>query len=1071
MQTRPYLILDRNFTLRKRYFIPTELIEKYQFVQFRKPARTFLSLIQEETLDATASSQIEDDGWIYKIAFDASAESYHIELEPKAEVPSMKELDKYKLLVEAADDIIYETNMQGEFTYVNPKAVLVTGYKKEELIGKKYLDLIREDWRERVRAFYRNQFSETIKTTYMELPLTLKNGQILWVGQNVQLLESEHGVFGTMAIARDISARHEVQAALEVSEEKYRSIIQNLQFGLMEVDLNGDIVFVNDSMLSLTGYSRNELIGRNAEEVFLDDHQKRVINDEHGKRVKGIPSAYELRLRAKNGEFRWALISGAPKFDIHGEITGSIGIHVDITERKLNEQELFATKAKLDKYKLGAESINEISSNRKLSYDDQINEGLKIAAHYLEMPIAILSEVDEDDYVLKDYYLMEPIEGFNKGDRYNLAETYCDLTIQNLGKLAIREWSKSKYSDHQCFKMFGFESYIGSAYYVHGELKGTINFSKSEPRKEEFDLYDLEFIELLSKWIGFLITQKETLGTLREEQDKLKDQNLQLQEKEEYLTAINDFVTKLLDNETIEGVAWEIAENVIDRFGFEDCVIYILNHETACLEQLAAYGPKKAKDRKIVDPISIPLGKGVVGHVAKTGKAEIVKDASKDSRYIKDDEYRLSEISVPIVADGEVIGVIDSEHPKRNFFNSSHLGTLQTIANLAANRIKHALAKEDQLKAEEEVKASELKLRKILHSAIDGVISINEKGIVTEWNKQAELIFGYTATEIIGKTLQETIIPHNFRKQHTQGMSHYMDTGEGPVLNQKIEISALRKNGEEFPIELAIIPVFTKGEHSFTAFVSDITVQRRVQDEMEKALQKERELNELKSRFVSMTSHEFRTPLTTIKQNIDLISFRLENKLPEQAADFAKYINRVESEIKRVTDLMNDILMLGRIDAGKVSMKLKEVDLVQYVKDSIAKLTESRSDGRSVKMGVFGVPRRANIDVTLFNHIMSNLVSNALKYSEGERDPELGLHFNELKTYRISIKDYGIGIPEKDQKSLFQSFYRATNVKNIQGSGLGLSIVKEFTQMHGGDITIKSKPGEGTEFILDIPYN
>ena len=381
------------------------------------------------------------------------------------------------------------------------------------------------------------------------------------------------------------------------------------------------------------------------------------------------------------------------------------------------------------------------------------------------------------------------------------------------------------------------------------------------------------------------------------------------------------------------------------------------------------------------------------------------------------------------------------------------------------------MAKKEQIKAESELKDSERKLRNILHSAIDGVISINDKGIITEWNKQAEVIFGFSAEDVIGKALEETIIPHNFRKQHVKGMSHYMDTGKGPVLNQKIEISALRKNGEEFPIELAIIPVVMKGEHSFTAFVSDITVQKRVQEEMEKALQKEKELNELKSRFVAMTSHEFRTPLTTIKQNVDLINFRLENRIPEEAAAFQKYIQRVETEIKRVTDLMNDILMLGRIDAGKVTMKLIEMDFVDYIEKIIEKMTENRADGRKIDLTIEGVPRRVNVDPLLFDHVINNLISNAFKYSEGASNPEMCLKFNDLGLMKLKIKDHGIGIPKKDHKSLFQSFYRATNVKNIQGSGLGLSIVREFTLMHGGDISFKSEVGQGTEFILNLPYN
>jgi PAS domain S-box-containing protein len=1071
MRNSPFLKLDRDFKVVEKFLLPRHFIGKYKIVHGKAPLPELTNLVKKKILLNGHASELTLGNWNLQVVLDPSNEYYHIELVPDKSKPLSQEQDKYKLLVESANDIICETNVSGKFIYVNPKSVELTGYSKEELIGKTYFSLVREDWQPRVKEFYANQFRESLKSTYLEFPLIKKSGQEIWVGLNVQLLEDSRGINGLMAIGRNITTRYEAQTALKISEEKYRSIIQNLQFGLMEVDLDGYVIFANEAMYDITGYSKDELVGQNAERLLLSTDASSTINGEHVKRESGIASAYELPLNAKGGDIKWALISGAPKFDLDGNISGTIGIHVDITERKKNENELEATKAKLNRYKLGTESINEISSNTQLSFEDQLREGLKIASQYLDLPTGVLSRVRNNKYRILDFYTEGESTTLKKGLEFDLSETYCDLTLQHDNHLAISNFGDSEFSDHPCYQQFGLESYISSAYYVQGELRGTVNFSSIHKRAEPFDLYDLEFIELLSKWVGFILTQKETLTALNAERIKLKSQNMELQFKEAYLTAINEFVTKLLDNESFEDMAWEIAENVIDSFGYEDCVIYVINRDKNCLEQVAAYGPKKAKNRKIVDPIFIELGKGIVGSVALSGKAEIVGDTSKDSRYIQDDEIRFSEISVPIIADGEVIGVIDSEHPRKYFFTESHLTTLTTIANLAANRMKHAIAKKQQLKAEKELKDSELKLRNILHSAIDGVISINDQGIITEWNKQAEVIFGYEAKEIIGRTLQETIIPHNFREQHMKGMSHYMKTGEGPVLNQKIEILALRKNGEKFPIELAIIPVVMGGEHSFTAFVSDITVQKRVQEEMEKALQKEKELNELKSRFVAMTSHEFRTPLTTIKQNIDLISFRLENKLPDYANTFKKYIQRVESEIKRVTDLMNDILMLGRLDAGKVTMKLESLDFVSYASKLIEKMTENRADGRQVHLEIEGVPRKIDIDPSLFDHILNNLISNALKYSEGKPNPHISLRFNELETMQIRVKDYGIGIPQKDHKSLFQSFYRATNVKNIQGSGLGLSIVREFTLMHGGDIHFNSIEEQGTEFILDIPYN
>ncbi len=900
MQTKPYIKIDTRGVLHEKYRVSNYLANSSALMvgETLKDQNLARCIKEFEKTEGYLSSGFKYlDNVILSIKVEPSTDLYHITFSTINNNILKKKYttDKYKLLVEAANDVIYEIDLQGRFTYANPRASEVSGYSLEECLGMFYLELVREDWRPRLVDFYLNQINRSIKSTYLEFPIITKEGKEVWIGQNAQLLEDEVGVTGVMAIARDITQKHITQRALEQSEEKYRGIIQNLQYGLMEVDLDERVLYANEALCIMTGYTQEELVGEVASEILGDQETKEVLEKEHNKRDGGIASVYQIKLRHKNGSPIWALISGAPMYDIDGNRVGSIGIHMDITEK----------------------------------------------------------QKDED--------------------------------------------------------------------------------------------------------------------ALREARNLLAAQNEELTNNQKYLGAINGFVTKLLDDETLDEISWEIAENVIDEFGFEDCVIYVLNESTEKLEQLAAYGAKLSKGREIANVLEIEIGEGIVGTVAQTGVAEIISDTSKDSRYIVDDIIRYSEIAVPIIADGKVIGVIDSEHSEKNYFTRAHLDTLITIANLAANRLKNAISLQKQREAESELRDSEEKLRKIIESSIDGVISINAEGFITEWNKQAEVIFGFMAEEVVGLALTETIIPENFRAAHDRGMKHYLKTGEGPVLNQKIEISALRRDGTEFPIELAIIPVKTKGVQTFTAFVSDITVQKKVQSEMEKALNKERELNELKSRFVAMTSHEFRTPLTTIKQNTDLISYKLETIASEEFSSFATYFQRIESELGRVTSLMNDILMLGRIESGKIEVKKKKGDFAEFC-ERIVEKHSNNLDSRSISFKLSGVPQPVSFDQQLFEHVVSNLLSNALKYSHGKKEPEVTLAFNELERVKLHVKDYGIGIPKKDQKGLFQSFYRATNVKNIQGTGLGLSIVKEFTEMHGGKVSVESDTENGTEFIVEVPY-
>ncbi|MFY0604029.1 MAG: PAS domain S-box protein [Flavobacteriaceae bacterium] len=222
----------------------------------------------------------------------------------------------------------------------------------------------------------------------------------------------------------------------------------------------------------------------------------------------------------------------------------------------------------------------------------------------------------------------------------------------------------------------------------------------------EIDSFTLNKRYLTKK--GKIIWAKKSVAAVRNSDTSLKYQVALIEDiteelkKGALLEALNNLMSSILGKTNIYEIAWEITQKTIGLLGFEDCVIYLLDKETQELKQIAAYGSKVSSDNEILNTINIPLGKGIVGTVAKTGLPEIISDTSKDSRYIIDDEKRDSEISVPIIADNEIIGVIDSEHSSKNFFTKDHLETLQTIAGLAATQLKNALSLQLRVEAEKQ---------------------------------------------------------------------------------------------------------------------------------------------------------------------------------------------------------------------------------------------------------------------------------------------------------------------------------------------------------------------------------
>lgn len=248
---------------------------------------------------------------------------------------------------------------------------------------------------------------------------------------------------------------------------------------------------------------------------------------------------------------------------------------------------------------------------------------------------------------------------------------------------------------------------------------------------------------------------------------------------------------------------------------------------------------------------------------------------------------------------------------------------------------------------------------------------------------------------------------------------------------------------------------------------TDISKQKDAELQLLNAYEKERELKELKSGFVSMASHQFRTPLTTIQSSLELLEIYAESAPTNFQTPFKKHANRIIEEIERLQELMEDILMLGNIESGKLPFEPIHTDLVEFCRSVISQQSFAYQGQRSVQFITEGHPQVIDVDHKLLGHALTNLISNAFKYSDS--DPQLKLIFNE-DHLQITVGDEGIGIPEDAQKHLFQGFYRAQNAKNVKGTGLGLLIAKQFVELHDGTISFQSRLNQGTEFFIILPY-
>ncbi|MFT6503877.1 MAG: PAS domain S-box-containing protein [Crocinitomicaceae bacterium] len=240
---------------------------------------------------------------------------------------------------------------------------------------------------------------------------------------------------------------------------------------------------------------------------------------------------------------------------------------------------------------------------------------------------------------------------------------------------------------------------------------------------------------------------------------------------------------------------------------------------------------------------------------------------------------------------------------------------------------------------------------------------------------------------------------------------------------------------------------------------------QRIQKELSISLEKEKTLSELKSRFVSTASHQFRTPLTVIQSNMGILSMQIDRMDGAIKPAFEKANSRIATQIGRMTTMMNDVLILGKINAGSIVLVLEPINLVELCREIIDNYNEIQEDQREMVLTILGEPSTLNLDSGLITHAISNFVSNAFKYSLERQGPEMKLVFND-DSIKLSIIDHGIGIPKGDLTNLFEPFYRASNVVEIMGTGLGTSIAKEYVELNNGTIQVKSNIDEGSTFIL-----
>ncbi|WP_316976063.1 PAS domain S-box protein [Shumkonia mesophila] len=638
--------------------------------------------------------------------------------------------------------------------------------------------------------------------------------------------------------------------------------------------------------------------------------------------------------------------------------------------------------------------LQDITVDQSLAFDEKIRRLLVLGAETFNLPIGIVSHVEGDSYFVE--HIVGPEGAPPAGAIFSLGQTYCAHTLAANSPTGFDRAGESHIRDHPCYQAFRLESYIGVPIMVDGRRYGTLNFSGPEPRERPFGESDFSLIQLFAQWIGAEISRRHARNALRISEERLK-----------------------LALEGTEDGLWDW--NVITGD------VYF----SPRLEAMLGFAPGALEPRRNFWVSRV--------HPEDKAAVEAALNAHLQGRTpVYEAEHRL------LTKDGAWLWVLDRGKVVERRADGTPIRAVGTHTDITARK-----------RAEDALRDSEERIRAVVDTMVDGIITIDETGIIESVNPAVERIFGFSKHELIGRNVA-VLMPESPEGAHANAIQNYVRTGVAKVIGSGREFSGRRQDGAIIPLEIGISEINQGGRRMFTGIVRDITERKQIE--------------RMKNEFVSTVSHELRTPLTSIRGALGLVVGGAVGPLPGKVGEL---IDIAYKNSQRLIALVNDILDLEKIESGSIGFRLQPADLGQLIDTAIEANVSFAGE-----YGVEYVVRQpvpattVNVDGGRILQVMTNLLSNAAKFSPAGGTVDVAVSRRE-GWVRVAVIDRGPGIPENFRDRIFQRFSQAdsSDTRKAGGTGLGLSITKTIVERHGGHIGFDATPGGGSTFHFDLPVS
>jgi PAS domain S-box-containing protein len=889
-----------------------------------------------------------------------------------------------------SSDAIQVASESGQMIYINETASQRLGINSEKITEYNVKDFEQtmaddETWRKHVE--------EVKQKGLLQLEgqnLNQQSGALIDVEVNLKF-ENIEDVGYIIATSRDISERKRTEAEIR----KLSLVAKNTNNGIVMLDVNRLITWANESMVKRSGYVLSELIGKSPKIFQFNGTDKSTTARIYNQLLQLQTVNEEVEHLSKDGSRYWVDLNIQPLFDQKGTHTGFMAVEFDISERKAFELAIAEQNKNLQ------EITDALDQSSLVSIADSQGRIIKVNDIFCKT-----SKFKREELIGQKHSIIN--SGFHGKEFWR--DFWKEISSGNIWNGEVCNKAKD-----------GSIYWVDSVIYPIRNMEGDIDKYLSI----RHDITDRKLLE-----------QKE-----KERNKKIQEINLELEKIIQAEKTVNLLAESFLKGSDYQAICWDIVENVIAQLDFQDCVIYKRNGNA--LVQIAAIGEKKGKDRTLLNPIEVTVGKGIVGNVAETGKYLLIEDTRRDERYVIDHEIRLSELAVPIKVGNEVWGVIDSVHPDKGFFTHLHLRVLMTISNMLAQKIT-ALSEQKQ---KERLQAEVLEMNEQLEQRVVEEISRNLE-LTKSITDQEKLV---TLGEISSGIAHDLNTPLGAIKSGAESIQYTLNK----LLNETIS------NCSQKQIEAAYARAEQKENELFVGGLQQIRETKAFTSMLNETYPKlqESENNELAALFVKA------------RVDIDETAFIEQVIRSKNAMDYLKLVFHV-----KMMHTFLDTILKSSDKAARVVQDLRS--FIKEQKNSGKTTIDLRKNIETVlNIFNFELKRYANVefdvaeglqiegfDIKMFQ-LWSNLIKNAIEAMEekGERGNLKIYSTQEQNKISIVISNNGPKIPDEIQDHIFEKFYTTKASKN--GTGLGLNIVKNIIDDHNAKIELKSTE-ENTRFIV-----